>query len=117
MARDPRHDILFEPIQIGPKTAKNRMAQVAHCMGGGSDLPDARGGKHSMEAHEYSELAATVLPADDRAAIMVEVTVRNSGALAGSEVVQVYVSDHEVVVPGSFPLGIAGAEAGAASPA
>ena len=31
MPRDPRHDILFKPVQIGPKTAKNRFYQVPHC--------------------------------------------------------------------------------------
>ncbi len=31
MARDPRYDILFEPIKIGPRTAKNRFYQVPHC--------------------------------------------------------------------------------------
>jgi len=24
MARDPKYDVLFEPIQLGPKTMKNR---------------------------------------------------------------------------------------------
>ena len=33
MARDPRYDILFEPIQIGPKTLRNRFYQVPHCIG------------------------------------------------------------------------------------
>ncbi len=33
MARDPRYDILFEPVQIGPKTARNRFYQVPHCNG------------------------------------------------------------------------------------
>jgi dimethylamine/trimethylamine dehydrogenase len=28
--RDPRYDILFTPIQIGPVTAKNRFFQVPH---------------------------------------------------------------------------------------
>ena len=41
MPRDPRHDILFEPIQIGPKTAKNRFYQVPHCNGGGYRDPSA----------------------------------------------------------------------------
>ncbi len=27
MARDPRYDILFEPVKIGPVTAKNRNAR------------------------------------------------------------------------------------------
>ena len=35
MARDPRHDILFEPIRIGPVTAPNRFYQVPHCTGMG----------------------------------------------------------------------------------
>ena len=30
MARDPRYDVLFEPVRIGPKTAKNRFYQVPH---------------------------------------------------------------------------------------
>jgi len=39
MARDPKHDILFEPIQIGPKVMKNRFYQVPHCNGFGSEKP------------------------------------------------------------------------------
>lgn len=31
MARDPRHNVLFEPITIGPKTLRNRFYQVPHC--------------------------------------------------------------------------------------
>lgn len=41
MARDPRYDILFEPVQIGPVTAKNRFYQVPHCNGGGYRDPSA----------------------------------------------------------------------------
>ncbi|MCP5075461.1 MAG: NADH:flavin oxidoreductase [Rhodobacteraceae bacterium] len=33
MSRDPRYDILFEPVQIGPVTAPNRFYQVPHCTG------------------------------------------------------------------------------------
>ena len=33
MPRDPRFDILFEPVKIGPLTAKNRFFQVPHCNG------------------------------------------------------------------------------------
>ena len=33
MSRDPRYDILFEPVRIGPVTAKNRFYQVPHCTG------------------------------------------------------------------------------------
>ena len=39
--RDPRHDILFEPVKIGPVTAKNRFYQVPHCNGGGYREPNA----------------------------------------------------------------------------
>ncbi len=41
MARDPRYDILFEPMAIGPVTAKNRFYQVPHCNGGGYRDPSA----------------------------------------------------------------------------
>lgn len=41
MSRDPRYDILFEPVQIGPLTAKNRFYQVPHCNGGGYRDPSA----------------------------------------------------------------------------
>ena len=38
MTRDPRYDILFESVEIGPVTAKNRFYQVPHC----SDMGYAR---------------------------------------------------------------------------
>jgi len=41
MARDPRYDILFEPVKIGPVTAKNRFYQVPHCNGMGRKHPTA----------------------------------------------------------------------------
>lgn len=37
MARDPRFDILFEPVQIGPKTMKNRFYQAPHATGFSGD--------------------------------------------------------------------------------
>ena len=39
--RDPRYDILFEPVAIGPVTAKNRFYQVPHCNGMGYRDPTA----------------------------------------------------------------------------
>ena len=30
MARDPKHDVLFQPIQIGPKTLRNRFYPVSY---------------------------------------------------------------------------------------
>ena len=41
MTRDPRYDILFEPVEIGPVTAPNRFFQVPHCNGGGYRDPSA----------------------------------------------------------------------------
>ncbi|MBM3519741.1 MAG: NADH:flavin oxidoreductase, partial [Alphaproteobacteria bacterium] len=47
MARDKRYDILFEPVRIGPVTARNRFFQVPHCNGMGyrdaSSLATMRG--------------------------------------------------------------------------
>ena len=39
--RDSRYDVLFEPVRIGPKVAKNRFYQVPHCNGGGYRDPSA----------------------------------------------------------------------------
>ena len=41
MARDPRYDVLFEPVRIGPVTARNRFYQVPHCNGMGHRMPRA----------------------------------------------------------------------------
>ena len=37
--RDPRYDILFEPVRIGPVTAANRFYQTPHCNGMGAVRP------------------------------------------------------------------------------
>ena len=50
MARNPKHDILFEPIQIGPKTLRNRFYQVPHCNGAGSDRPGFQAANRAMKA-------------------------------------------------------------------
>jgi len=39
--RDPRYDVLFEPIAIGTVTAKSRFYQVPHCNGMGYRDPTA----------------------------------------------------------------------------
>ena len=41
MSLDPRFDILLEPIEIGPVTARNRFYQVPHCTGMGYRDPTA----------------------------------------------------------------------------
>ena len=50
MARDSRHDILFEPVQIGPKTLRNRFYQVPHCTGFGSEKPLSQAHFRGMKA-------------------------------------------------------------------
>ena len=73
-ARDPRYDILFEPVQIGPVTTKNRFYQVPHCNGMGHQYPSsmaamrgikAEGGwgvicTEQVEIHHTSELAPVI---------------------------------------------------------
>ena len=41
MARDPQYDVLFEPVKIGPVTARNRFYQAPHCNGMGRTHPTA----------------------------------------------------------------------------
>ena len=50
MARDPKYDILFEPVTIGPKTLKNRFYQVPHANGAGSDAPGDQAAFRAMKA-------------------------------------------------------------------
>jgi dimethylamine/trimethylamine dehydrogenase len=39
MSRDPRYDVLFEPVSIGPKTMPNRFYQTPHCTSFGVEYP------------------------------------------------------------------------------
>jgi dimethylamine/trimethylamine dehydrogenase len=50
MPRDPRYDILFEPVKIGPKTARNRFYQVPHCSGMGWAWPQTLAAMRGMKA-------------------------------------------------------------------
>jgi dimethylamine/trimethylamine dehydrogenase len=42
MARNPRYDILFEPVRIGPVTAANRFYAVPHASGMTNTMPRMR---------------------------------------------------------------------------
>ncbi|MCH8926482.1 MAG: NADH:flavin oxidoreductase, partial [Proteobacteria bacterium] len=104
MARDPRYDVLFEPVRIGPVTARNRFYQVPHCNGMGHRMPRATAAMRGVKAEggwavvctEECEIhpSGDVTPAiearlwDDRdiptQALMVE-AVHAQGALAGVE--------------------------------
>jgi dimethylamine/trimethylamine dehydrogenase len=50
MTRDPRYDILFTPLQIGPVTARNRFYQVPHCTGMGWARPRTLAGMRGVKA-------------------------------------------------------------------
>ena len=106
MARDPRYDVLFEPVKLGPVTARNRFFQVPHCNGMGHRDPTAhavmRGIKaeggwavvctEEVEIHPTSDVGGFVegrlwdetdIPAHER---LVE-QVHAHGSLAGIELV------------------------------
>ena len=42
MARNPRYDVLFEPVRIGPVTARNRFYAVPHAAGMTNAMPHMR---------------------------------------------------------------------------
>lgn len=50
MARDPKYDILFEKLKIGPKVTRNRFFQTAHCAGPGSERPGTQAHFRGMKA-------------------------------------------------------------------
>ncbi|MGL4294289.1 MAG: FAD-dependent oxidoreductase, partial [Aestuariivirga sp.] len=50
MTRDPRYDLLFEPVRIGPVTARNRFYQVPHCNGMGYRDASALAAMRGMKA-------------------------------------------------------------------
>jgi dimethylamine/trimethylamine dehydrogenase len=102
--RDPRYDILFEPVQIGPVTARNRFYQVPHCNGMGYRDPSgeaymrrikAEGGwavvcTEQVEIHPTSDIGPFIelrlwddqdLPALAR----ISEKIHEGGALAGIE--------------------------------
>ncbi len=50
MNRNPRYDILFESVKIGPVTAKNRFYQVPHCNGMGRTYPSSMAKMRGVKA-------------------------------------------------------------------
>ncbi|MDN5797605.1 MAG: FAD-dependent oxidoreductase [Intrasporangium sp.] len=102
--RDPRHDVLFEPVTIGPLVAKNRFFQVPHCNGMGyrdvSALArmrevKAEGGwavvcTEEVEIHPTSDLTPAIegrlwSDQDIPAIARVAEAIHRGGALAGIE--------------------------------
>ena len=104
MSRDPRYDILFEPVAIGPVTARNRFYQTPHCSGMGHASPRMSAAMREVKAEggwavvctEYCSIHptsdntplinATLWDEDDvkAHAVMTE-AVHRHGALAGVE--------------------------------
>ena len=104
MARDPRYDVLFEPVKIGPVIAKNRFYQVPHCTGMGWLRPNTLAAMRGVKAEggwgvvntEYCSIHPTSddLPypyaslwdaSDVRAHARMTGKVHDHGALAGVE--------------------------------
>ncbi len=102
--RDPRYDVLFEPVKIGPVTAPNRFYQVPHCTGMGWRHPrslaalrgvKAEGGwgvvcteycsMHPSSDNQPLQYAALWDEADVRAHALMTEAVHAQGALAGVE--------------------------------
>lgn len=102
--RDPNHDILFEPVRLGPVTAPNRFYQVPHCTGMGWRRPRALAAMRGVKAEggwgvvntEYCSIHpssdnegfayAALWDADDvRSHRMMTEAVHAHGALAGVE--------------------------------
>ncbi len=102
--RDPRYDILFEPVRIGPLTARNRFYQVPHCSGMGAALPHTLAAMRGMKAEggwavvntEYCSIHpssddtpypyARLWDSEDvRAQALMTEAVHRHGALAGCE--------------------------------
>jgi len=104
MARDPRYDVLFEPVCLGPVTTKNRFYQVPHCTGMGWVRPRTLAGMRGVKAEGGWGVVNTeycsIHPASDdqlhiSATLWDDIDVRNHrlmtdkvhdhGALAGVE--------------------------------
>jgi len=50
MPRNPRYDVLFQPVKIGPKLAPNRFYQVPHASGMTNAAPQVRASFRGMKA-------------------------------------------------------------------
>ena len=127
--RDPRYDILFEPVKIGPVTARNRFYQVPHCNGMGYSHPQsmaemrgvkAEGGwavvcTEETEIHPTSDMSPYVElrnwdNSDIRTLALMAEKVHEHGSLAGIELVHTgmhspnYFSREAPIGPAHLPI-------------
>ncbi len=133
MPRDPRFDILFEPVPIGPVTAPNRFYQVPHATGMGSRRPQTLAAMRAVKAEGGWGTVCTgycsIHPSSDdepfpsdtlwddhdvsSLAMMVD-RVHEHGALAGVELwhggagSQNFYSREPHIGPSSLPAGVWG---------
>lgn len=50
MPRNPRYDVLFEPVRIGPVTTRNRFYCTPHAVGTGQQMPHTRAALREVRA-------------------------------------------------------------------
>lgn len=101
---DARHAVLFEPVQVGPKTLPNRFYQVPHASGFGSDRPRSQAAFRAVKAEggwggvcldyapishdtdEIPEVGANLWDDEDARALGLSVeAIHAHGSLAGIE--------------------------------
>ena len=129
MARDPRFDILFEPVQIGPVTLPNRFYQVPHCTGFGVEKPLTQAAHRRMKAEGgwggvCTEYAAVSRDSDESPYVSVRMwdegdrdalrlttdAIHEYGALAGIELSHTgaHGENSESRLPSVAPSAVAG---------
>ena len=83
--RDPRYDVLFESVQIGPVTAPNRFYQVPHCSGMGYAKPQTVNAVRETNAEGgwgVADTATVAAWAAQRGAVFIDIS---SGGLVAHQ--------------------------------
>lgn len=129
MSRDPRYDILFESVRIGPVTTPNRFYQVPHCNGMGTRYPSAMAAMRGIKAeggwgvvcteecdfHHSGDITPAIearLWTDQDIPIMARMveSVKRNGSLAGCELVYGGAAGHNrlsrevAMAPSAIPM-------------
>jgi len=85
MTRDPRYDVLFEPVRIGPVQAPNRFYQVPHCNGMGFLRPRMVAEMRGIKAEGGWGVVNTEYCSIHPSSELMTEKVHEFGALAGVE--------------------------------
>lgn len=102
--RDPKYDILFQPIKLGPVTLKNRFYQVPHCNGMSATFPRGHAAMRGVKAEGgWGAVCTDILsihpssdttpfpqvklwePGDEPSLRLLTEAIHEHGALAGAE--------------------------------